>query len=185
MPRMAQKTFQEAIKLLFEDAKLKPSQSLHSLGPDEVSAAFGPNYTTWDQKVIELKPGTTLKVNIRTKTSYNFAADATYIIAGGLGGLGRIIAQWMAKRGAKNLMLLSRSGAVSPAANALVTELQMQCVTVVTPKLDISHLNNPKHTLEIYAKSMAPIRGCIQATVALRVRTSTSFFIVFSETYLY
>ncbi|PQE15785.1 polyketide synthase protein [Rutstroemia sp. NJR-2017a BBW] len=167
-PRMAQKTFQEAIKFLFEDAKLKPSQSLQVMGPDEVIAAFGPNYTTWDQKVIELKPGTTLKANIRTTASYSFAADATYVIAGGLGGLGRIIAQWMAKRGAKNLMLLSRSGAVSPAAKALVTELQMQGVTVVTPKLDISHLNNLKHTLEIYAKSMPPIRGCIQATVALR-----------------
>ena len=35
-------------------------------------------------------------------------ADATYLITGGLGGLGRLIAQWLVQQGARHLVLLSR-----------------------------------------------------------------------------
>ena len=90
-------------------------------------------------------------------------------MAGGLGGLGRSFARWMASRGARNLVLLSRSGAKSNVAKALVSELEMQGVCVATPQVDIGDLTSLKHVLDDLAKSMAPIRGCIQATVALRV----------------
>ena len=103
-----------------------------------------------------------------------FSTNATYIIAGGLGGLGRSIARWMASRGAQNLVLLSRSGARSHSAKALVSELELQGVCVATPQVDIGDLTSLTHVLDDLAKSMAPIRGCIQATVALRVCLSLS-----------
>ncbi|OBT45611.1 Type I Iterative Polyketide synthase (PKS) [Pseudogymnoascus sp. WSF 3629] len=36
--------------------------------------------------------------------------DASYLLVGGLGGLGRAIARWMMQHGAKNIIFLSRSG---------------------------------------------------------------------------
>jgi acyl transferase domain-containing protein/SAM-dependent methyltransferase/acyl carrier protein len=39
-----------------------------------------------------------------------FRKDATYLITGGLGGLGRKLAGWMAQRGAGHLVLIGRSG---------------------------------------------------------------------------
>lgn len=103
------------------------------------------------------------------KPKYCFPADATYVVAEGLGDLGRSFARWMASRGARSLVLLSRSDPISRAARALVSELEMQCVCVVTPQVDIGNVNDLKHTLDNLAKSLAPIRGCIQAAVALRV----------------
>jgi acyl transferase domain-containing protein/NADP-dependent 3-hydroxy acid dehydrogenase YdfG len=38
----------------------------------------------------------------------SFRADATYLVTGGFGGLGLIVARWMAERGARHLALLGR-----------------------------------------------------------------------------
>lgn len=90
---------------------------------------------------------------------------------GGLGGLGRSFARWFAARGARNLILLSRSGPRSSAAKALLQELGAKGVRVATPTVDISDLPSLQRELERLGERMPPIRGCIQATVAVRVRT--------------
>nr|MDJ0837983.1 aminotransferase class III-fold pyridoxal phosphate-dependent enzyme [Acidobacteriota bacterium] len=40
---------------------------------------------------------------------YAFHADATYMVTGGLGGLGRHVCRWMVSRGARHLLILGRS----------------------------------------------------------------------------
>ncbi|KAK1570020.1 KR domain-containing protein [Colletotrichum navitas] len=45
--------------------------------------------------------------------------DASYLIVGGLGGLGRSLCLWMAARGARQLVLFSRSAAAEPDAAML------------------------------------------------------------------
>lgn len=62
----------------------------------------------------------------------------TYVIAGGLGGLGRSIARWIVGRGAKYLILLSRSGPRTDAAKALLHELALGGVYVKAPACDIT-----------------------------------------------
>ncbi|KAL8782131.1 MAG: hypothetical protein Q9213_005665 [Squamulea squamosa] len=118
------------------------------------------------QTVMKLAFGS--HANVETKPTSNFLGNATYIVAGGLGGLGRSFARWMCSRGARNLILLSRSGVRNDAANALVDELEMQGVCVATPQVDIGDLVNLTNILDNLAKCMPPVRGCIQATVALR-----------------
>lgn len=48
-----------------------------------------------------------------------FSADATYLLVGCLGGLGRSLTSWMMDRGARDFVLLSRSGADKPEAAAV------------------------------------------------------------------
>ncbi|KAJ0274941.1 hypothetical protein COL940_009101 [Colletotrichum noveboracense] len=62
----------------------------------------------------------------------SFREDASYLLVGGLGGLGRSVCRWMAARGARHLVLLSRSAAEPEAATlALVDELaSMGCAAV-------------------------------------------------------
>lgn len=168
-PVMAFETFQSAMKTGFE-AQIRPPQPLHVFQADEIEAAFR-HFQDADvigKRVVELRPGKTIMANVETKPKYRFSADATYVIAGGLGGLGRSFARWMASRGARNLVLLSRTGVKGNAAKALVCELGMQGICVATPEVDIGDLSSLTHVFDNLAKSMAPIRGCIQATVALR-----------------
>lgn len=102
--------------------------------------------------------------------------NATYVIAGGLGGLGRSVARWMADRGANNLILLSRRGPVQDSAKQLVQELELTCDDVATPACDVTDSGNLRDVIEKCLETMPPIKGCIQSSVVLKV-CSTSVFL--------
>ncbi|KAA8905059.1 fatty acid synthase S-acetyltransferase [Sphaerosporella brunnea] len=103
-----------------------------------------------------------------SKPAYYFDENATYVISGGLGGLGRSVARWMASRKAKNLILLSRSGAQSDASKALVAELEASGVKIAAPKCDVSDEETLAAVIKECSKDMPPIKGCIQGSMVLR-----------------
>ena len=111
-----------------------------------------------------------LLINRRTWT---FDENATYLVAGGLGGIGRSILRWMGTRGVKYLLVPSRSGAASAAASELVRELSNQNIVVSTPKCDVSSTDSLSHMLKESATTLPPIRGCIVATMVLNVSDKT------------
>ena len=100
---------------------------------------------------------------------YSFEQDATYLIAGGLGGLGRAITRWMVSRGARNFILLSRSGATSQYAVGLIEEMQSRGVKIAAPPCDVSVEEEVSTTIEKYRSTMPPVKGCIQASMVLKV----------------
>jgi len=53
-----------------------------------------------------------------------FAADASYLISGGLGGFGLAVAKWFVDNGARHLVLLGRRGIASDEARTAVTALE-------------------------------------------------------------
>ncbi|GAW24702.1 hypothetical protein ANO14919_142930 [Xylariales sp. No.14919] len=103
------------------------------------------------------------------KKAWEFDPRASYVIAGGFGGLGRAIIKWMADRGAKHLIILSRSGPISKAAEDLVSHLTAQGVGVFAPKCDASSATSLVEVLnESKAQAMPPIKGCINAAMVLQ-----------------
>ena len=74
-------------------------------------------------------PGSLAEINLR--------ADSIYVITGGLGGLGLLIAQWMADHGAKHLALFSRKSAM-PAAQADIDALKQKGVRVEVMSVDVT-----------------------------------------------
>ena len=107
------------------------------------------------------------------KPTSMFRADATYVIAGGLGSLGQSLARWMVRQGAKHLILLSRSGSKNPLASRLINELSMRGVHIETPKCEIAKRVEVEHALKLCAESNTrpPIKGCIHASIAMKVST--------------
>ncbi|KAH8804357.1 beta-ketoacyl synthase domain-containing protein [Xylogone sp. PMI_703] len=97
-----------------------------------------------------------------------FSPQASYVVVGGLGGLGRSIARWMVSRGAKNLILVSRRGPTHDAAKELVKELESKCVKVATPLCDATDSETLKTVINECLTSMPPIKGCIQGSMVLR-----------------
>jgi NAD(P)-dependent dehydrogenase (short-subunit alcohol dehydrogenase family) len=104
------------------------------------------------------------------RPSYDFRSDATYVIAGGLGGLGGAMVEWMADRNARHFLLLSRSGGDgNDTARSFIANMKARDVHIFAPKCDIS---NPEHVASAVTKckaKMPPIRGCIQGAMVLRV----------------
>ncbi|KAE8374944.1 putative polyketide synthase [Aspergillus bertholletiae] len=168
-PVVAYRIFQDAMKQFFH-GQCRPPRSIQTFAAEDIQAAFNNTRDSniISKRVVEFSDAISLKVNCLKKPPYLFPEDASYVIAGGLGGLGRSFARWMASRGARYLILLSRSGPQSPVARELVHELEQQGVYVATPRVDISNLSEVQAVLSTLSHTTPPIRGCIQATVALR-----------------
>jgi short-subunit dehydrogenase len=71
----------------------------------------------------------------------------------------------MVGRGARNLILLSRYGPRTVAAQELLEEIRSQGVRVETPACDITHTELMRETIESLSSNMPPIKGCVQASI--------------------
>ncbi len=100
----------------------------------------------------------------------NLDANSSYLISGGLGGLGRSMVRWLTQHNAKNLILVSRSGAEKKPAQAVVDELRAKGINIAVYACDVSNRVQLEAVLKDAGKKMPPIRGCIQSAMVLRVR---------------
>ncbi|NEP63807.1 MAG: SDR family NAD(P)-dependent oxidoreductase, partial [Symploca sp. SIO2G7] len=94
--------------------------------------------------------------------SLSLREDAIYLITGGLGGLGLLVARWMADKGAKHLVLLGRR-APDDAASQKITELEIAGAQVVVEKADVSDLESMTRVLHKIEQSNIPLAGVIHA----------------------
>jgi NAD(P)-dependent dehydrogenase (short-subunit alcohol dehydrogenase family) len=94
--------------------------------------------------------------------------NGTYVLVGGLGGLGRSLATLLVAHGARNLAFISRSGASSPQAQQLLHCLQKDSINAQPFIRDISSQSGLSSTLSEIATSMPPIRGMINAAMVLK-----------------
>ncbi|KAL4931451.1 uncharacterized protein BDV17DRAFT_288988 [Aspergillus undulatus] len=68
------------------------------------------------------------------QSPFSFRPDASYLLVGGLGGLGRSVSTWMVERGARCLLYLSRSAGSSGNGQAFIHELETQgCQAICIP----------------------------------------------------
>ena len=93
----------------------------------------------------------------------------TYVMSGGLGGLGKTFSKWMVGHGAKHIAFLSRSGASKPEAKEILENLTKQGIDARAFKCDIGNPENVKQTVAELQKEMPPIKGLIQAAMSLSV----------------
>ncbi|NER51803.1 MAG: SDR family NAD(P)-dependent oxidoreductase, partial [Symploca sp. SIO1A3] len=97
-----------------------------------------------------------------TQESLNFREDATYLITGGMGGLGLLVARWMVELGAQHLVLLGRR-APDDAARKKITELEMAGAKVVVEKADVSDVASMRGVVDKIEQSKVPLAGVIHA----------------------
>ncbi|MFP2958445.1 type I polyketide synthase [Myxococcus sp. 1LA] len=93
-------------------------------------------------------------------------ADATYLITGGLGGLGLKLAEWLVERGARHLALLGRKGA-SAEAQPVLDALRAQGAEVRVFKADVAARPDLERVLGEVAAEMPPLRGVFHAAAVL------------------
>lgn len=92
-------------------------------------------------------------------------ADRTYLITGGLGGLGLALAQWLVTQGARHLVLLGRGGLP---ASGLPADLQQPGLCVQVQRCDVTDRQALSMVLEQIAASSAPLGGVIHAAAVLQ-----------------
>ncbi|MDB5313855.1 MAG: mycocerosate synthase [Gemmataceae bacterium] len=96
-----------------------------------------------------------------------FRKDASYLIAGGLGGFGLAVARWMAEGGAGHLVLVGRRGAGSAEARRAVAELEGLGTRVTVLPADITSEADLGRVLGEIDRTLPPLRGVVHAAMVL------------------
>jgi acyl transferase domain-containing protein/NADPH:quinone reductase-like Zn-dependent oxidoreductase/surfactin synthase thioesterase subunit len=96
-----------------------------------------------------------------------FRPDRCYLITGGAGGFGLEVARWMASRGARHLVLLSRSGCKSAADRAAVEAMQDQGVRVVMAQADLTNPDAVEQIVKRFDSDLPPLAGVIHGAAIL------------------
>ncbi|KAK6433094.1 hypothetical protein LTR95_010732 [Oleoguttula sp. CCFEE 5521] len=119
---------------------LAPVEPRQTYSVSEVEKAFRIMQagTTSGKIVIEMDSDDTVMATLDTRPSFAFDPNATCIIAGGLGGIGRSVTTWFVERGARHLALLSRSGSQTARAQELLQDFSDKSVVIKTPACDVS-----------------------------------------------
>ena len=112
---------------------------------------------------------TTVKVLPAKPAPVHLNEEGIYIIAGGLGGLGLEIGRFMAIHGAKQIALLTRREVPASKKQKLSDEFAQLGATVSIISCDISDLAQVT-ALEKSLRNMSPVRGVVQAAMALQDR---------------
>ena len=116
--------------------------------------------------VLQMPEDPTLLTAVPARLSTSFRSDATYLLVGGLGGLGRSVAIWMAEHGASNLVFLSRSASTTCSDTAsFVDELSAMGCHAQVMAGDVTRLDDIHR---VKREASLPVAGVIQMSMVLR-----------------
>lgn len=116
-----------------------------------------------------------IKQVLPTVKSFQLQPEATYLLVGCLGGLGRSLTTWMMERGAKHFAFLSRSGSDNPKAADLIASIESRQVTAKVIRGDVTSKADVESAIEKLNKRY-PIRGVVQAAMVLDVCSDTGSY---------
>ncbi|XP_071781118.1 fatty acid synthase [Centroberyx gerrardi] len=94
-------------------------------------------------------------------------ASHSYIITGGLGGFGLELAQWLTERGARKLVLTSRSGIRNGYQAKRVREWQSEGVEVLVSTSDVSTVEGTERLIA-EARGLGPVGGVFHLAMVLK-----------------
>ena len=93
---------------------------------------------------------------------------SSYVLVGGLGGIGRAIAIWMFEHGARNLVFINRSGLKKQEAKDTIALLQNRGANAVVLSCDVSDASKlTEHVNSV--QEIRPIKGVVQGAMVLKV----------------
>ncbi|KAI1379833.1 putative polyketide synthase [Hypoxylon crocopeplum] len=101
----------------------------------------------------------------RTVPEPKFRNDVSYLLVGGMGGLGKSIATWMVSYGATNLIFLSRSAGKSEKDQMFVKELNAAGCSVQCFAGDVA---DESFVHSVRAQASKPVGGVMQMAMVLR-----------------
>ncbi|XP_075725717.1 fatty acid synthase isoform X2 [Rhipicephalus microplus] len=108
-----------------------------------------------------------LPLSLEAVARPHFYRHKSYVIAGGLGGFGLELADWMVTRGCRKLLLISRSGIRTGYQRLCIRRWSEQGATVLVSSHDVSMEDGVLKIIET-ASSMGPVGGIFNLAMVLR-----------------
>ncbi|KAL4920610.1 hypothetical protein BDW62DRAFT_215871 [Aspergillus aurantiobrunneus] len=118
--------------------------------------------------VLSFSEDSVVKVAPPVSRQSRLKANASYLLIGGQGGLGREMCRWMANHGAKHLVVLSPSGATKPVIQTLIKDLAAVGTELRAIACDVGNSGQLLSALTVCQNELPPIQGVVYAAVSLR-----------------
>jgi len=95
-----------------------------------------------------------------------FNSHSTYLISGGLSGLGLATARWIVEKGGNHLILLGRRGA-SPEAQEEIQDLEQRGAQIVVVSVDVGDFTVLESALSNLPVNLPPLKGVFHSAMVL------------------
>ncbi|CAG8903978.1 unnamed protein product [Penicillium egyptiacum] len=168
-PQLMKRLLSDVCRLIGEGS-VHPILPLSTYRISDIEKAFRTLQTGKSMGKIVVVPhgGDQVKAVAPKTSSTLLRPDASYILIGGTGGLGRSIAKWMSSKGAKNIVLVSRRAATNDKVQALVDTLAPLGVRIVIKACDVTSQESVEALLNEEMEGLPPVRGVIHGAMVLR-----------------
>ncbi|KAH8902159.1 polyketide synthase [Coniochaeta sp. PMI_546] len=155
---------------LLKYGKIRPVYPVTVFSISDVDTVFKSLHSSRIQGKFVIVPqmNDIVKATPSKKANKLLRSDATYILIGGTGGLGRSMARWMVGKGARHILLVSRSGSVTGKVKDLVNELAAVGASIVVRRCDVASRSEVDVLVKNQLEGLPPVRGVIHGTMVLR-----------------
>jgi phthiocerol/phenolphthiocerol synthesis type-I polyketide synthase C len=170
-PDLTHRLFSEVIRL-FTDGTLTPlpyqvfdaSAVVDAFRNMQQAKQIGKIVVTYHNGLPPLQP---IQPQMQDNTTLKLNPQACYLVTGGLNGFGLETAKWLASKGARHLVLLSRRGAATPEAEAALALLKAQGVTAEALKCDVTDFSALQSIFASFGKTRPALKGIVHAAVVI------------------
>ena len=157
------KSFQEAVQF-FEENQLEPHPiKMYPITKVKDAIRFMSSGQHIGKVVIENSGN----IDLLPPKKVSFHTNASYLITGGCSGLGLQIAQWMVKKGAGTLILVSRGGPKTPEDCAAIEAMNIDSTKVLVEQADVSNFKEIRRVIKKVRKNCPPLRGIHHAAMVI------------------
>ena len=167
-PSLARELFSELLAL-FENKKLAPLPHTVYSAARVVDAFQSMQQASHIGKlVISLDGAAKLARPVPSSLrKLQLSPDGTYIVAGGTNGFGLATAERLVYRGARNLVLVSRSGLRGDRNLATVEKMRKAGATIIIAKADVSCKVSLESVFADTLRHLPPVRGVVHSAAVL------------------
>lgn len=117
-----------------------------------------------DEEPTQVTPPVAVQIPAIARTI--FYPTKSYILVGGLGGFGLELAHWMVDRGARNIVLTSRSGPREGYQYLSIKRLRSMGANVVVSQINASTEKGARELIDL-AKTLGPVGGIFNLAMVL------------------
>jgi NADPH:quinone reductase-like Zn-dependent oxidoreductase len=165
---------------LFSQGVLKAVHPLNVFPIDRLESAFRliSERKHLGKVVLDFADDTEVQATLPSPPSVQLKADGTYIIAGGLGDIGRMLVKHLAARGAGHIVTLSRRKLGDEERVAWEVQVEKLGARLHVLQCDITDDQSVKKTAEYCRQSLPPVRGLFHAGMVLKVSATDAHIIL-------
>ncbi|KAK7542637.1 putative polyketide synthase [Phyllosticta citribraziliensis] len=159
---------------LVDDGTFKPITPITTFPFDDIPAAFRYMRSANHQGKIVISSGTRKDVKVMARPpprELRLRGDVSYLLVGGLKGLCGSLAIELARKGAKHLIPLARSGYSDDMSQAAIKNIQAEGCEVQLMQGDVANIEDVRR---VFKAANYPIAGVIQGAMVLRDKIYTA-----------